>query len=537
MATYTGNSIVDYLKSVGQASDFSARAKLATTRGIQGYTGSADQNIQLLGMLRATTPQVQPAPVPQTPVTPALASYNPQLQIQGSKEPAPQAPQAAAPQAGPLTTQRTPDGRYIWIDSTTGQEKGIFNTKAEVLAARDKELGSQAPPAPPQAPPAAPLTPIGQGEFQKKPEETIDQYRERISKAFGEGRTAAPYNQFAGIGAPPATPIPPAEEAPPETDLTTIFSSVGLGEISTSMPIGDLLKAVTSAFGLSTQDGAKEVNKELTVLDDKFADEVASLNSNPWISEGLRSKQITQIQNKYETKKNALVERMRLYKDSTDSNLKMAGLVIDVYFKQKEIEKDTVLKKLEIASKQLESKAGLTTSQLQGAIDRVADDFRQDPVTKQYAQAGTGWSFLSGINTNTTNPADDIGAIYAFAKIMDPESVVREGEYATVQRYAQAWASTFAFKAERIFSNTKFLTADALKNMKAAAGAKFNSIELAHNSAKKTYEQRIEDLRAGKIAGGLPSYNFPSFKSSDASPGETIFSGSTKSGLKYKVIK
>jgi hypothetical protein len=31
--------------------------------------------------------------------------------------------------------------------------------------------------------------------------------------------------------------------------------------------------------------------------------------------------------------------------------------------------------------------------------------------------------------------------VYAFAKIMDPESVVREGEYETVKKYSQSLLS------------------------------------------------------------------------------------------------
>ena len=48
---YTGTSIVDYLKSVGQASDFTSRTALATQYGIQNYTGTAEQNTQLLNTL------------------------------------------------------------------------------------------------------------------------------------------------------------------------------------------------------------------------------------------------------------------------------------------------------------------------------------------------------------------------------------------------------------------------------------------------------------------------------------------------------
>lgn len=55
--TYAGNSIVDYLKSAGKATDFASRAKIAAEQGIVGYKGTAEQNLQLLNKLRAAQPK------------------------------------------------------------------------------------------------------------------------------------------------------------------------------------------------------------------------------------------------------------------------------------------------------------------------------------------------------------------------------------------------------------------------------------------------------------------------------------------------
>ena len=49
---YSGNSIVDYLKSVGIDSNYSNRKKLAKENGISNYSGTADQNLRLLEILR-----------------------------------------------------------------------------------------------------------------------------------------------------------------------------------------------------------------------------------------------------------------------------------------------------------------------------------------------------------------------------------------------------------------------------------------------------------------------------------------------------
>ncbi len=52
-ATYQGPSIVDYLNSTGQPSDFNTRAAIAAKAGIPNYSGTASQNTQLLNTLRS----------------------------------------------------------------------------------------------------------------------------------------------------------------------------------------------------------------------------------------------------------------------------------------------------------------------------------------------------------------------------------------------------------------------------------------------------------------------------------------------------
>ncbi|WP_340084469.1 DUF3597 family protein [Siminovitchia sp. FSL H7-0308] len=59
---YKGNSIVDYLNSIGMDASFANRAKLAAQHGIPNYKGTADQNLKLLNTLRSggtppTTPE------------------------------------------------------------------------------------------------------------------------------------------------------------------------------------------------------------------------------------------------------------------------------------------------------------------------------------------------------------------------------------------------------------------------------------------------------------------------------------------------
>lgn len=172
---------------------------------------------------------------------------------------------------------------------------------------------------------------------------------------------------------------------------------------------------------------------------------------------------------------------------------------------------------------------GLTPSQLQNSLDKVNDDFRQDPATQQYTQAAAGWDALSKVDPDKASSADDISVIYNFAKIMDPNSVVREGEYATVQKYAQSWAQAFGFSAARIFSNTKFLSPEAVKNMQETARAKTSSLQSAYQNSRKTYEKRQKDLLEGRTASGLPNYGY---ETAIDTPGSTPLSQDEKDYLK-----
>lgn len=53
---YKGDSIVDYLKSIGESAGFSHRAKLAREYGLTNYKGTASQNLELLEKMRGGKP-------------------------------------------------------------------------------------------------------------------------------------------------------------------------------------------------------------------------------------------------------------------------------------------------------------------------------------------------------------------------------------------------------------------------------------------------------------------------------------------------
>ena len=145
-----------------------------------------------------------------------------------------------------------------------------------------------------------------------------------------------------------------------------------------------------------------------------------------------------------------------------------------------------------------QAKTGQGTAALAPATQRRVDmktrAFDQQPVVKRIQMMAESTTFAEGLNPNTTNPADDQALIYAFAKAMDPESVVREGEYATVQKYAQSWAERFGFQAARIFSNTTFLTPEARSNMKSTIRARFAAAKPQYENLRRSYASQISRI-------------------------------------------
>lgn len=98
---YDPNSIVDYLKSQGQDSSYSARKQLAQQMGIKDYKGSGTQNTQLLNMLKEgskpSTPATKVDDKPSKKDKPTVA--DPVV-----KEPVAEAPALAVPET-PVFTQ------------------------------------------------------------------------------------------------------------------------------------------------------------------------------------------------------------------------------------------------------------------------------------------------------------------------------------------------------------------------------------------------------------------------------------------------
>lgn len=153
--------------------------------------------------------------------------------------------------------------------------------------------------------------------------------------------------------------------------------------------------------------------------------------------------------------------------------------------------------------------AGLNGSTSAAVRGQVAS-FKSEPIVQNFSQIQSGYSFVKNLSNTTTNPADDQALIYSLAKTLDPGSVVREGEYATAQKYAQSWVNAYGKSISQALVGTGFLSEQARKNIKNTIESRYKAAASDYNNLRNNYAQGINNL-TGRTNGSdfLRDYSAP----------------------------
>jgi hypothetical protein len=129
-----------------------------------------------------------------------------------------------------------------------------------------------------------------------------------------------------------------------------------------------------------------------------------------------------------------------------------------------------------------------------GRVDKIANNFDNEAVVKNFSVIQEGVQFADSLDPRSSSPADDQALVYSFAKVMDPNSVVREGEYATIQKYSQSWVDSFGFNAARILNNKEFLTPESRENLKRTMQQRYDASLNQYENVYKEYGRRINAI-------------------------------------------
>jgi hypothetical protein len=153
--------------------------------------------------------------------------------------------------------------------------------------------------------------------------------------------------------------------------------------------------------------------------------------------------------------------------------------------------------------------AGLASSTSTAVRAKVAK-FATEPSVQNFATIQEGYNFAQSLANDTQNPADDQALIYSLAKALDPGSVVREGEYATAQKYAQSWVKAYGKGVSQAILGTGFLSQEARENIKKTIETKFNASKKSYDNLYNQYSTGINSLTGrGDGTSFLTDYAIP----------------------------
>lgn len=137
--------------------------------------------------------------------------------------------------------------------------------------------------------------------------------------------------------------------------------------------------------------------------------------------------------------------------------------------------------------------SGLSSSTATAVRSKVTK-FSSEPIIQNFATIQDGYNFASSISDTTQNPADDQALIYSLAKALDPGSVVREGEYATAQKYAQSWLKAYGTGVTQAILGTGFLSKEARQNIKQTIKQKYEASKTSYDNLYGSYVNNINSL-------------------------------------------
>ena len=460
--------------------------ELANVINPNSYRGGdlESQASSLFNAFKNYAPTVTPnTPTQDLALNPEEQQKQMSLAMGGSANPfTPGSPQNQA--LGGVTSPQTPipgaqvaTGTQAPQTSLVGQPGAPGVAPAQqpgVVAGQQIQQGASLAAPTPGQPSPTPITDPSQ--FKMTPQEAsggatgIQQYLARINQARG----FTP-QQTAGLPAPQGTPQDAANaEIQRQQQVTKVDSALGTAGVAPPSPkefndnplqaFSSLYTSLFQSFGLSSfKDQSDIIAKELKEVDDKMSEQIASVNENPWISEGLRLKKIEAINGKYETQRKTLVDRQALFNTKYEQGLDqvkfLSQTALGAYYSDRALDQNLVFKQMELAQKEVESASSatqqdfennlalakynldvqkargegteLSTKQTQQAI-QLANSLKAQPA---YIDMIDVYNGIQGVETGLAqgNGFGDITAINAFQRMVDPGATVRSEDVVLLQ--------------------------------------------------------------------------------------------------------
>ena len=282
----------------------------------------------------------------------------------------------------------------------------------------------------------------------------------------------------------------------------------------------------------------EKFTQELQDFDDNQADLIQGINDDPWLTEGVRKNRIASLETKNEMKRGNLLARLELsqglYDDARDEARFVTQGAASQYNREVDFQQDLYMHALDRAEQLEDNKAKLLEDnpadykEVQGGLYNIKTqewvippkatdgtsglskeetalrkEFNLLPEVKQigdlrrsYTAANSAYQeALSKNATKGSKAAADQALVTLFNKMLDPESVVREGEYARSFVGQSAIARVQGY-TQQLVSGGAGLTDSNRKDMVDVA-------KRLYQDAENTYQQTEQFYRGISGDAGL----------------------------------
>lgn len=325
----------------------------------------------------------------------------------------------------------------------------------------------------------------------------------------------------------------------------------------------DFIKTYTDNLKAQGTSSIKEqfdkTVKEYADLQNELNGEIAKINDDAWLTEGIRVKRIKSLQEKYEGKLEILTNKQKIFNSLYQQAIAEAKFLTTGEIAQQEKAMELTQQKQEAEDKLIQGvidgkyksikevngglfdldsgewivqpkpagSDGLSAASVNSTVNQIRSSFDNHPLVQEYnIISAKAQSIEKIINAGVGGPGD-LAIVFEFMKGLDPTSVVRETEYASAAKSGNIFAGIFArfngyLKEEGGFlpENVKQAFFDIVKIKLEAATAQYRNLEAEA-------QRQIDDAYAGKhqtVKNYDNSFNVNnSFEQSPAPTGDDLW--------------
>lgn len=126
-------------------------------------------------------------------------------------------------------------------------------------------------------------------------------------------------------------------------------------------------------------------------------------------------------------------------------------------------------------------------------VDKIVGNMTVNPTIKNFTTQRSGYSVSQGVPDVGSNAQQQISLVYAYMKLLDPDSVVREGEFATAQKY-DSFLNGIGVKLNNLFSG-KIVSDTVVKNIKEEIQRMYSNSENNYSQAINQYKAQAENFK------------------------------------------